>query len=129
MIESNVKAKHPRTSPYAEITTVPVDGKATLNHPLTVHISIFDQYGHRYLRPSVKLSICTGSDERVSSRMAYLAEHGSKDLGTSTPYIGSDSGYITLDLWGSGVVGDDELQIELDGNVIGTLPYKTAAHL
>ena len=128
MRANDQQANHQRTGPYAEITSVPIGGKATLNHPLTVHISIFDQYGHRYLRPSVRLSIRNGTDARVTSRMAYLPDHGSKNLGTSTAYLGSDSGYITLDLWGDGVTGNDELEIELDGNVIGSLPYETAAH-
>lgn len=113
----------------AEITTVPEAGRAMLNHALRVHISVFDEHGHRYVRPSVRLSIREGADRCISSRMAYLPEHGSKELGTSTAYIGSDSGYITIDIWGTGAAGDDVLEVEMDGSVIGTMPYKTAPHL
>lgn len=123
------KAAPEKAGPRAEITCVPEAGKATLNHALRVHVSVFDEYGHRFVRPSVRLLIRNGSDDGISSRMAYLPEHGSKDLGTSTAFIGSDSGYITIDLWGTGVIGDDVLEVEMDGKVIGAMPYGTAAHL
>ena len=129
MATTPVQTDNETHGPRAEISTVPEAGKAMLNHALRVHVSILDEYGHRYFRPSVRLLIREGDDQSISSRMAYLPEHGSKDLGTSTAYIGSDSGYITIDLWGTGVVGDDVLEVEMNGKIIGTLPYETAPHL